>query len=190
MHEEKELEVKLAIRDPEVARRVLTSHGFEYEDTCLEVDIYYAHPCRDFVKTDEALRFRTRKCNASSHYAVSYKGPRERGITGLKIRTELEIVVDELAWTTLRSIMEKLGFKPIAEFAKMRELYKAPRMKATLDTLFGVGFFLEVELDRMEDVTKLNDLLGKIERNTAISTIDKTYLEICLETGKCRPRVE
>lgn len=190
MPERKELEIKLAVSNLEVARKVLISHGFVYEDTCLEVDVYYAHPCKDFARTDEAFRFRRRKCSAYSLYVVSYKGPRELSSGGLKVREELEVYVDEPTWANIRVIVEKLGFKPIAEFAKKRELYNVAGMKATVDTLFGVGYFLEIELESKENVAKLASILEDLRKNVAISIVEKTYLEICLETGKCKLELE
>lgn len=181
----KELEIKLAVRDPNSARKVLTSRGFVHEDTCLEVDIYYKHPCRDFMETDEAFRFRKRACKNSILYTVTYKGPREFLGKGVKSREELEVNVDEHTWRNLMFIVERLGFQPILEFAKKREFYRGSGLKATIDALLGVGYFIELELEGASKADELFTILESLDKSAGISVVEKTYLEICLETGSC-----
>lgn len=181
----KELEIKLAVKDPHLARELLISRGFVHEDTCLEVDIYYKHPCRDFTKTDEAFRFRKRACRSSVLYTVTYKGPRELLGGGMRSREELEVSVDEHDWRNLMFIVKRLGFEPILEFAKKREFYRGSGLKVTIDALLGVGHFIELELEGTSKTNELLAILENLDRRAGISVVEKTYLEICLETGRC-----
>lgn len=167
---------------------MLISIGCTLVRICTEIDAYYSHPCRDFAKTDEALRFRRRTCSdGSTNYIISYKGPRQHtNIQGLKVREEQEIAVDEEeTWLKLRSIFERLGFKLVASFAKNREMYSGIDFEAYLDTLIGVGHFIEIEAKKRESRELLERLMLHFMRTLGASVVDKTYLEICLETGSC-----
>lgn len=181
----KEREIKLSISDVDGAKKTLLLHGFEFEGSCLDWDVYYAHPCRDFAKSDEALRFRRRVCGSLREYEVTYKGPRAKGGV-LKVREELEVRVDESTWYLLRAIVERLGFALLAEFTKERDLYRARGLEASVDTLYGVGYFVEIELQGDVEETRLTALLRDLEKSSGARIVDKTYLEICLETGKCK----
>ena len=185
MNEEKEVEFKLGISDANKAHLVLSTMGFKHIDTCIEKDTYYVHPCRDFHKTDEALRLRTRKCGDSTNRVLTYKGPRIKNSAPLKTREEVEVEVGENQLDKVESILLKLGFKPLLKFTKIRKLYSNGNLEASIDTLLGVGYFLEVELKSRDKKELLEEVLNKILTSMEARIIDKTYLEICLETGKC-----
>jgi len=71
-----EVEVKLRVENPLLTTRLLEETGFSKIYECIEIDYYYNHPCRDFSKTDEAVRIRWRKCNSREFLALTYKGPK------------------------------------------------------------------------------------------------------------------
>ncbi|MEM1732680.1 MAG: class IV adenylate cyclase [Desulfurococcaceae archaeon] len=178
-----EREVKLEIPgDPGQVEELLKTNGFKYVDECLEVDIYHIHPCRDLATSDEAFRFRRHRCNVGEKYVVTYKGPR-LSRDDVKSRPELEAEMDEKTWYVLRAIMERLGFKPLISITKRRKIYVTEGLKAYLDELIGVGFFLEIETIGDRGIDKLRELLVLLKPLTRI--IHDTYLEICLKTNKC-----
>lgn len=179
-----EYEIKLTVNDSRAVRPILEDHGFIYVDTCTEVDFYYSHPCRDFRETDEAFRFRMRKCNREVTYTVTYKGPRG-GSSTLKIREELETMVDEGTWRSLRAIMEKLGFGIVMGFMKKREIYDKHGLRAYIDYLMEVGHYVEVELVDQSYLGELKELINVLEKVLKARIENRTYLEICLETLKC-----
>ena len=55
-----------------------------FHDPAEQVDRYFAHPCRDFARTDEALRLR----RDGDDVAITWKGPRIDAAT--KTRRESE----------------------------------------------------------------------------------------------------
>jgi len=177
-----EREVKLQLSSREEARRILLETGFKHVDTCFEEDYYYSHPCVDFSARDEALRARRRKCSSVEYYTITYKGPRVIEESGYKKRVELEVELTSAQWSSIRSIIEKLGFTNIARVSKTRELYVAECVDAYLDELHGVGFYLELELkcDRGGRVARV-----VVERLSSAQIVHETYLEICLKTKKC-----
>ena len=104
-----EVELK-GYADSKVFERVKESFKFlrrEYHE-----DTYYQHPCRDFSRTDEALRIRVRRFNGHFEAFLTYKGPKIDEVS--KTREEIEAMVEdeELVPQTvekLRTILEELG---------------------------------------------------------------------------------
>lgn len=52
-----EVEQKFLVADMQALEERLIALGAKIEDPQLEVDLYFAHPSRDFSKTDEARGF-------------------------------------------------------------------------------------------------------------------------------------
>ena len=80
-----EVELKFPVADPQSLANKLTAMGATILPAQEEVDLYFAHPSRDFVQTDEALRLR-RKGDAN---CITYKGPKIDATT--KTRREIEL---------------------------------------------------------------------------------------------------
>lgn len=148
-----------------------------YVEEYLETDTYYNHPCRDFKKSDEALRLRTRCSSSGRQHYLTYKSSRFPSVN-VKKRIEYEIVVSDFFIT--ENILKHLGFVETISFSKKRSVYRVCNSYLYIDELFGVGLFIEIEgLER--DIIELTNVLRE-----CIEVIDKTYLEICLETSSCR----
>ena len=157
-----EIELKLRIREPPD----LSNYKKIYEG--IEVDTYYNHPCRDFSRTDEALRIRRR--TGFEKAILTYKGP--RAPSKVKIREEIELEVDE---DKAKKLLERLGFKPIAVIKKRREVYIVDGAYVTIDRVEGIGLFMEIEAESEEKVLSVWKKLGKIGEIE-----EKTYLELFL----------
>lgn len=186
MTEIRETEVKIQISNPEVVRMLLKSMNIERLDHCVEEDHYYNHPCIDFASTDQALRLRKRICsNKGVFFTITYKGPRETRTDLLKRREEIELFLDEKAWSNMFLLLDKLGFKYVIGFTKEREIYRGNWFTVSIDHLHGVGWFLEIELEQPGLESSLSELTSRIILSTKGNYIEKTYLEICLETRKC-----
>lgn len=153
----------------EVERKVRASHaevreqlddvGAEFLATVEQRDIYFDHPVRDFADTDEALRVRRQLVSEGSAEVsdqLTYKGPRLD--TNAKTRIERESTLgnaDEVV-----AILETLDFDPAGRVEKTRERYRTQTCDICLDTVEGLGEFVEVEIhERAED-------LGAAERTT------------------------
>ncbi len=70
-----EVELKFAIADGPALLSTLHEIGATFVGQEQHADTYYAHPCRDFVQTGEALRIR--KVDGVAH--VTFKGPKQPG---------------------------------------------------------------------------------------------------------------
>src|SRR5437588_10504651 len=111
-----------------------------------EADHYFNAPDRDFAKTDEA--FRLRRIGPSNW--VTYKGPKLDQQT--KTRTEIEVPLGDGEQTAdnFARLVQHLGYRPVAVVRKERTIYHCRRggyeVEVTLDTLQGLGRFVEVEM--------------------------------------------
>lgn len=130
----------------------LASLGFSLVYSGVEEDVYYSHPCRDVLETDEAIRVR----RSSAGKKVTYKGPRMGG--RVKARVEYEARVDG----DIEAILEHLGFRPAIVVRKSRRMYRGGSAIVTLDRVDGLGCFVEVEsLDGSEEpVISVVKMLG------------------------------
>src|SRR3954468_18985093 len=83
-----EVEQKHRVTDEAALMARLRESGGHLETSIEQSDQYFAHPCRDFAKTDEALRIRKVEAKAF----VTYKGPKLDTTT--KTRREIELPLD------------------------------------------------------------------------------------------------
>jgi adenylate cyclase class 2 len=161
----------------ERVRKVLESMGALSESSVVEIDTYYQHPCRDFARTDEALRLRV----IGGRVELTYKGPKQVA-RGVKRRVELTVVVESAE--DVDAILRSLGFTPVASVRKKRYYYRLPGrgVKVTLDEVDELGCFVEIEaspstpnpVEAVEATIRLLGLEG------APRTV-KSYLEMVLE---------
>lgn len=173
-------EVELKVRAEHGAiRDRLDALGAEPLGTVEQADTYYDHPVREFAETDEALRVR-RETHAGEQTArVTYKGPLLEAAS--KTREEFETGVD--SGETMAEILEKAGFEPAATVEKTRERFEIDGYTVTLDTISGLGEFVEVETEAeeiapaREGAVELLDELG-LDADDQIRT---SYLGLLLE---------
>ena len=175
-----ELEAKIRLRDcreAEKIRKRLVERGGILVERVVEIDAYYQHPCRDFSRTDEALRIRVSENNGSRRVKVAYKGPREiKGVA--KSREEIEV---EVGGESIRDLLERLGFRRVAVVEKTREYYSVAggRLIVSIDEVKGLGCFIEVEARRGE-VEAIEAFLEEVGLE-GYKPIYKSYLELILE---------
>lgn len=145
-----EVEQKFRVTDPGALEQKLVALAARFRDPIEQIDRYFTHPSRDFVKTDEALRLR----RVGDEMVLTWKGPRIDSAT--KTRREIELPVGPAgtaggatvdAWTEL---LEALGFRRVMDVVKRRRPARVPwqgcDVEAALDSVAGLGDFLELEL--------------------------------------------
>lgn len=177
-------EVELKVRaDHADVEEHLDSLGVSREDLVVQEDTYYNAPDRDFAATDEALRLRREKTpdSETTRAFVTYKGPLVDSES--KTRSESETGIDDVQ--EMQSILEGLGYEPVATVTKERERYTYEGCTVTLDSVEGLGEFVEVELEsdrqqfeaaRERAITVLEEL--GVDHDEQIRT---SYLELRLE---------
>lgn len=166
----REVEVKFRCNNHSAVRDRLKSMGARLVATVEQEDLYFQHPCRDFAATDEALRLRS----YGGNFVLTYKGPKEGGWA--KARREIEVRVDN--YERAYELITSLGFTPVARIHKKREFYEIMGVEVSLDTIEGLGRFVEIE-DKgggIKAIKRLVEELGLKE-----GPIHKSYLELYLE---------
>jgi len=139
-----EVEVKVRA-DHDAVERALCERGAESLGRVVQEDTYYDAPHRDFAETDEAFRIRReRDGDAGDATAkVTYKGPLLEAES--KSREEFETTVAD--GETMAAIVERLGFDAAATVRKERARFAVGEYTVTLDTVEGLGEFVEVETE-------------------------------------------
>ena len=173
-----EVEQKYPLADVAAVEAALARLGATWHATVEQVDRYFNHPCRDFAATDEALRLRrtgealaitwkgprldatakTRRelelplaeaavpAAALAEAAVPAAAVAEAAVpAAAPVQAAVPATLD--SWTEL---LEALGFRPVREVAKQRQLatvaWQGAAIEVALDHVAGLGNFLELEL--------------------------------------------
>lgn len=187
-----EVELKYRVADRAGVERRLADLGARFAPVVEQVDRYFAHPCRDFATTDEALRLR----RTGDAVAITWKGPRLAGAT--KTRAEIELPLtpggdrsgaggDTVArWADL---LEALGFRPVREVAKRRSIATVRSagcdVEVAIDEVVGLGCFLELEqLAAADEVDRARCCIEALARDVGCTTPERrSYLELLLSGG-------
>lgn len=162
-----EAEIKAAWTGTE---KQLLDLGAVYEKTVRQSDLYFQHPCRDFRQTDEALRIRVE----DGKYFITYKGPKLDETT--KTRNEYEYPIDG----EFGKILESLGFTPSGKVEKSRKEYLLENIIICIDEVKGLGTYIELESDNMDNREKLFKTIEKLGIDRS-KTIRKSYLQLLEE---------
>lgn len=147
-----EVEVKLKIDSAESIEKKLIELGFKKGQTLQEIDYYYNGVDRDFRASGEALRLRlVESLDGSAVVAdrpgepliqMTYKGPKLDNVS--MSRVEHQVNIDN--FETMLSILSSLGYKPVEPVIKLRRELFSEEICACVDTVDGLGDYLELEI--------------------------------------------
>lgn len=163
-----EVEIKVRAAHDRIEDR-LADRDTRALGTVTQVDTYYDAPTRDFAETDEALRVRRQTDGDDKQVLLTYKGPLVD--TASKTREEAETQVESEA--DMRSILDGLGYEPAATVRKERAMYGYEGCTVTLDTIDGLGEFVEVEVT--DDAVEYDDI--DEARKSAIAVLESLGLD-------------
>ena len=178
-----EVEQKFPVGSFDVVESKLRATGAVASAPQEEIDTYYAHPSRDFAETDEALRIR----RVGSATWITYKGRKVDSTTKTRREIELPLAGDAKLIGEWPSLLEALGFTPVAEVRKTRRKATVPwqgqEIQATLDDVNGVGTFVELELAADENgLEAAKDCIASLAEALGLRRSErKSYLELLLE---------
>ena len=194
-----EVELKFSGADPRALEQRLRSLAAKWQEPIQQVDRYFNHPCRDFARTDEAIRLR----QDGDHVVITWKGPRIDAATKTRREIELPLAIrlpeggdsanpaaSTIAhWTEL---LEALGFRPVATVAKRRQParvhWQGMEVDVAMDSVAGVGEYLELELQASEaEVPQARACLESLARELGCGNPERrSYLELLLESQTAR----
>ena len=175
-----EVELKLRAAHGPVRER-LRELGAEAVGRVEQEDTYYDAPHRSFAETDEALRVRRERDADRTTVRLTYKGPLVEAES--KTREEHETAVaDE---TEVRAILDGLGFARAATVRKERERFTHDGYTVTLDSVDGLGEFVEVEREA-EVVEAVREGAVAVVRDLGLdpeAQVRTSYLGLLLAEG-------
>jgi adenylate cyclase class 2 len=172
-----EVELK-GYADDDIFQRVREKYRFLRKER--HEDTYYAHPCRDFSETDEALRIRINRFNGHFEAFLTYKGPKLDEES--KTRREIEVPITDPDKHV--EILEALGFSEVMTVRKIREKYYVDKgVVITLDEIEGLGKFVEIEklTEEEEEISKTVEELRRILESLGVERFERrSYLELLM----------
>lgn len=141
MPERVEVEIKLrAASAAEATRRLQKLRARLHEKRHFEENTLYDDGARSLQRRGDLLRLRLRHDTKGGF--LTYKGPPPRLLPGAKVRTEIEVHIDEPV--SFDRILKRIGFLPAYRYQKYRTVYKVGNLLVSLDEL-PFGCFLELE---------------------------------------------
>ena len=209
-------EVELKLRaDHDTVRTALDDAGATPDRRVRQVDTYYDAPHREFAETDEALRLREERrermgdsdapdavdegdatdapdvvdeagvTDAETTTRLTYKGPLVDAES--KTRAEHETAVAD--GDTAAGILAGLGFEPAAVVEKDRTFFRLDGYTVSLDTVDGLGEFVEVEGEAAgeDDVADVREGAADVLRGLGLDPDDQirtSYLGLLLDVGE------
>jgi adenylate cyclase, class 2 len=180
-----EVEQKFPVTDMQALQDRLIGLGATIGETQVEIDLYFAHPARDFSKTDEALRIR----RIGAMNFITYKGPKVDATTKTRREIELPLPEGEEAAKQWGSMLEALGFGPVGEVLKWRRkariLWQSQAIECALDDVQGLGEYCELELiTNFADMEPAKACIAALAEKLGLKQSERrSYLELLLETG-------
>jgi adenylate cyclase class 2 len=168
-----EIEAKLRVESLEPIRQTLELLGAAMTGISQQTDHYFNAPDRDFAITDEALRVRY----AGDGVQVTYKGPKQPA-GGIKAREEINLAVD--SGERFEAILLSLGYRKARTVRKLREEWHWRKAHIALDSVEGLGEFVEIELETGAGMERAAERIEAIEKEIGISgpRITISYLEL------------
>jgi adenylate cyclase class 2 len=179
-----EVEQKFQLQDAAPFEAKLRELGAPSLDAIEQVDSYFAHPSRDFARTDEAFRIR----RVGEQNFITYKGPKIDATT--KTRREIELPLpngDEYA-EQFRELLGCLGFRLVADVRKIRRKttvrWRDVDVEVMIDEVQGVGLYAELEIVAVEsELEAAKAHLASLAEELDLSENERrSYLELLLGT--------
>ena len=141
-----EVEQKFRVAALPVVHERLEQLGAKLSAVAEQADTYFAHPSRDFVSTDEALRIRS----VGSLNRVTYKGPRIDTVTKTRREIELQLPAGKPYASEFAELLQALGFTHVSAVRKKRRTatvdWRGYQVEVALDEVAQVGNFVELEV--------------------------------------------
>jgi adenylate cyclase class 2 len=177
-----EVELKFPVQDAHAAWTQLAALGAERGEPVSQADQYFAHPCRSFAATDEALRVRS----VGAENTLTYKGPVIDTRTKMRREIEVGFRAGREDAGRLTDILQQLGFQPVRTVAKTRWSgtlqWEGREIGWTWDDVPPLGTFVELELvvDEQERQSA-RDLLCRLADGLRLGLPERrSYLELLL----------
>jgi adenylate cyclase class 2 len=178
-----EVEQKHRVTDEAALVARLQERGGSLEKPIEQADQYFAHPCRDFATTDEALRIRV----VGDESFVTYKGPKLDTTTKTRREIELPLDAEDHDGSQFASLLAALGFTPVAVVRKRRRTFRITadnyEVDGAIDDLNELGCFVELEVQANDEhIEAAKRTIAKLAADLELGPSERrSYLELLLE---------
>lgn len=136
-----EIEAKLRVEDLAPVAARLQKCGARFVGEHTQRDDYFEDAKGTLGGSDRCLRIRRETCSGVETRFVTYKGPKQRG--AYKRRQELEFEVSDPV--AAQMLLAALGYDPALVVEKVRQVWELDACQIGLDSLPGLGQFVEIE---------------------------------------------
>jgi len=151
-----EIEAKIKVDSLTKVARCLKKLGAEFLRGRLHTDTYFDDARATLRKSDSALRIRRRLIGKKEQFAITFKGPRQKG--RFKQRREIQFEVADA--DSAEMLLVSLGYKKSLVFQKKRCLWRLDGCEVALDTLPLLGNFVEIEGPSENKIAAVQKTLG------------------------------
>lgn len=178
-----EVEMKFPVAEMASLESRLVELGATISAAQSEVDVYFAHPVRDFARSDEALRIRRKR---SQNY-LTYKGPKIDATTKTRREIDLPLPPDEATAQAWTGLLDALGFTVAGEVRKSRRkakiVWQGRAIEVSLDDVVRVGTYIELELiTDADDLDAARACIGSLAAELGLTGSERrSYLELLTE---------
>jgi adenylate cyclase, class 2 len=148
-----EIELKYRVGDLDVIAKKLGDLGAVEAGSVEQIDRYLDFPGRLMLAADSGLRVRR---VVGCDDVLTFKGPRQTG-TDAKIREELESTCTPAG--SIDAILDAMGMVELIIVRKQRRAFTLDSCDVLLDTIDGLGTFVEVEGPALDAVHAVSDKL-------------------------------
>lgn len=177
-----EVEQKYAVDNLAQLEKQLAELQTSPEQSTEQVDLYFAHPAKDYAQTDEALRIR----RVEEDNFVTYKGPKLDATTKTRREIEIPLPGGDQGFRQFAELLEALGFRPVREVRKLRrhlELqWQGRQIQVAIDQVASIGTFVELELVvEAHEVDAAKQCIASLARHLQLSHSERrSYLEMLI----------
>jgi adenylate cyclase class 2 len=185
-----EVEVKFRSVDHALLEQRLIALGAARTASVRHVDVYFNHPSRDFVVTNEAFRLRA----IGDENRITYKGPRQPGPTKTRKEIEIRFADGAAAAGQLLELFVTLGFRPVATVCKARTSFLMSRaghsVEVTLDRADSLGDFAEIETlaESKRDLKAAQAAVLALAKELGLTEVEpRSYLRMLLDSREDSP---
>jgi len=151
-----EIEAKLKVASLEEAEEQLKQLGGEFTGEVLQQDVYYDDSAGSFRQGDMCLRLRRESSEGKDRAILTYKGAKQGG--KYKSRVEVEVEVSNAA--AADELLAGLGYKKWTRLKKRRKIWRISGCEVLLDTVEGLGEYVEIEGGSSSDIGLVQEKLG------------------------------
>ena len=178
-----EVENKFPVTEFSRVFQQLQEMGASFRDVVEQVDIYFAHPVRDFAATDEAFRIR----RIGETNLLTYKGPKIDKTTKTRREIELPLASGVEYLEQYTQLLTALGFRTVAQVKKLRRSGRLQwnqwSVELALDEVAQLGQFVEVEIVVNQDqLASAQSAVRALASDLDLTQPERrSYLEMVLE---------